>query len=181
VNVNCTAAHTKHQKFRAADTRHQEPEQTNCQSVLLQKANCCSEKMMLRKSVLLQTKLQTHSTDVHEIQTECSIAHCNNVKLPCTTNVQKRDTSFTTAANIANANLTALDIVVHHISDAATLRIANSARHFDSQFQPQESRSTSPCPSTEIHIANCLSFRSQSTWLHPPDLLTLYKPPHLLL
>jgi len=137
--------------------------------------------MMLRKSVLLQTKLQTHRTDVHEIQTECSIAHCNNVKLPCTTNVQKRDTSFTTAANSANANLTALDIVVHHISDAATLRIANSARHFDSQFQPQQSRSTSPCPSTEIHIANCLSFRSQSTWLHPPDLLTLYKPPHLLL
>ena len=129
--MNCTAAHSKHQKFRTASTTSKT--QANklqhgaAKNALLRKSKMLPNKSMLQKNVLLQTKPQTNRTNPHEMQAEYSIAHCNNVKLPCTmlqiaNNLRKCDMLFKAAANIAKANLIACHIVVHHISDTATLR-----------------------------------------------------------
>ena len=84
-----------HQTSEISCCRHttsrarQELVQTNCQTVL-QRTQCFKktqnviQKIDAAKSVLLQTKLQTSRTNADKMQTEISIVHCNNVKLPCT-------------------------------------------------------------------------------------------------
>ena len=108
-----------------------------------------------KKSMLLQTKPQPSRTNAHECKLSswsraATMWNCNArcCKLRTITKMRHVIQSCSQHWKSRTANT----IVMHDISDAVTPQIANSARRFDSQFQPQESRFSRdnahcPCPS----------------------------------
>ena len=161
------------------------------QKSMLRKACCC--KQSYKQAEQMKIKCKLHSRSCIATMWNC---YARWFKLRTMSGNATRNSKLQQSLQ---ANFTAHDIVVHHISNAATPQIANSVRHFDSRFQPQKSRQSQrdnthlsvsfttnpPCqlPSNQLQIlVDELFIAAIAIHLVAPNghPLTLYKPTFVL-